>query len=105
MKKIYTRILALSATMMLTLQSHAQDLTKAFAAFDTITTQLKNNYSKIQALIFAIAAILFVVGLIQVIPKFQSGDPNATKHAIAWAGGVIVLIVGGMFVKAAFGIT
>jgi SNF family Na+-dependent transporter len=99
MKKKYKKILALGAMGMLTLQSNAQDLNKAFSAFDAVTNQLKANFGKVQALIFTIAAILFVVGLIQVIPKFQAGDPNATKHAVAWAGGVLVLIVGGMFIK------
>jgi hypothetical protein len=105
MKRNYKKNLALSAAAMLALQSHAQDLAKAFDAFNTVSTQLKANYSKVQNLIFAIAAILFVVGLIQVIPKFQAGDPNATKHAVAWAGGVVVLIVGGMFIKTVFGVT
>jgi hypothetical protein len=104
MKKNYKKILALSAAGLLALQSYAQDISKAFGAFDTITSQLKSNYAKVQALIFVIAGILFVVGLIQVIPKFQNGEQGATKHAVAWAGGVVVLIVGNFFVKTAFGL-
>lgn len=104
MKKNYKKILALGATGVLALQGYAQDITKAFSAFETISGQLKSNYTKVQTLIFVISGILFVVGLIQVIPKFQNGEQGATKHAVAWAGGVIVLIVGSMFVKTAFGL-
>jgi hypothetical protein len=105
MRRIYKKVLALSAISVLALDACAQDLNKAFNAFDTVSAQLKSNYGKVQTLIFSIAAILFVVGLIQVIPKFQSGDQSATKHAVAWASGVLVLLVGGFFIKTAFGIS
>jgi hypothetical protein len=105
MKNFYKRVLALSAAGVLALQGYAQqDLNAAFKGFTDVTTQLKSNYAKVQGLIFIIAAVLFVVGLIQVIPKFQAGDQNATKHAIAWASGIMVLIAGNFLIKSVFGV-
>jgi type IV secretory pathway VirB2 component (pilin) len=96
---------ALAVTLLAAQSALAQDLTKAFSAVDGITTSLKNNYGKVQALIFIIAGVLAIIAALQVIPKFQSGDPNASKHAVGWVIGIIFLIVAGVFIKTLFGIT
>ncbi|MDR1416390.1 MAG: DUF4134 domain-containing protein [Prevotellaceae bacterium] len=102
MKNFYKRALALSAVGALALQGYAQDFNAAFKGFTEVTNQLKSNYAKIQGLVYIIAAVLFAIGLIQVIPKFQAGDQNATKHAIAWATGILVLIGGNLLIKTVF---
>ncbi|MDR1226800.1 MAG: DUF4134 domain-containing protein [Prevotellaceae bacterium] len=96
-------VLAVVVVALANVQAMAQDASKITSALNTLVTQLKSIFSSVTSFIFAVAAIIGIIGAIIVYSKFSNGDPNATKAATAWGGAVLFLILGGVFLKAAFG--
>ena len=53
-------------------------------------------------LIYAVGAIVGLVGGVKVYNKFSSGDPDTSKNASAWLGACIFLIVAATILRSFF---
>ena len=53
-------------------------------------------------LIYAIGAVIGLVGGIKVYQKFSSGDPDTSKTASSWLGACIFLIVAATILRSFF---
>lgn len=71
-------------------------------AITEATSEIKSYYTPVKAMIWTIAALLGVVALIRVYNKFTSSDPEASKHAVSFAGGAIALVAAEVFVRKMF---
>jgi len=97
--KVLTLAIALSSSIAASAQ--AGDLNQGITqARDQIT----GSFDAIETLVYAIAAILALVGAIRVYGKFVSGDPDTAKAAMGWFGAAIFLIVATFAIKSFFGI-
>ena len=68
-----------------------------------ITTQLVTGYfDPGTKLIYAIGAVIGLVGGIKVYQKFSSGDPDTSKTASSWFGACIFLIVAATILRSFF---
>lgn len=94
--------------MMLTAAAAASAISTAMAqgngqAGITEATQLVTGYfDPGTKLIYAIGAVVGLVGGIKVYQKFSSGDPDTSKTASSWFGACIFLIVAATILRSFF---
>ena len=66
-------------------------------------TDLVNNfYTKLVDLIYAVAGCLAIYGSFRVFSKWQHGDQDTGKAAMAWFGAALFLIVSATVLKSFF---
>lgn len=56
-------------------------------------------------LIYAIGAVVGLIGAVKVYGKFSSGDPDTAKTCASWMGACVFLIVCATVLKSFFGTT
>lgn len=59
-------------------------------------------FDPITKLIYAIGAVVGLVGSIRVYQKFSSGDPDTSKTAASWLGACVFLIVAATVLRSFF---
>ena len=66
-------------------------------------TQMVTSYfDPATKLIYAIGAVVGLIGGVKVYGKFSSGDPDTSKTAASWFGACVFLIVAGTILRAFF---
>lgn len=73
------------------------------AGIDAATTQVKGFFSGGVNLMYAIGAIVGLVGAVKVFNKWNSGDPDTGKVAAAWFGSCVFLVVVALVLQSFFG--
>src|SRR5690606_41108552 len=69
----------------------------------TEATQMVTSYSDpATQLIYAIEAVVGLIGGVKVYNKFSSGDPDTSKTAASWFGACIFLIVAATILRSFF---
>ena len=72
------------------------------AGISEATNMVTSYFDPLTKLIFAVAAILGLVGGVRVYQKFSSGDPDTSKTAASWFGACIFLIVAATILRSFF---
>lgn len=73
------------------------------AAGITEATQMVTSYfDPATKLIYAIGAVVGLIGGVKVYNKFSSGDPDTSKTAASWFGACIFLIVAATILRSFF---
>lgn len=73
------------------------------AAGITEATQMVTSYfDPATQLIYAIGAVVGLIGAVKVYNKFSSGDPDTSKTAASWFGACIFLIVAATILRSFF---
>lgn len=100
MEKQRKRIL-LSAMVMLTgLGAMAQG--DGSAGITEATQMVTSYFDPATQLIYAIGAVVGLIGGVKVYGKFSSGDPDTSKTAASWFGACIFLIVAATILRSFF---
>ena len=69
----------------------------------TEATQMVTSYfDPATKLIYAIGAVVGLIGGVKVYQKFSSGDPDTSKTAASWFGACIFLIVAATILRSFF---
>ena len=68
------------------------------------TTEVKSYFSVGTTLMYAIGAIVGLVGAVKVYNKWNSGDNDTAKVAASWFGSCIFLVVVATILKGFFGV-
>ncbi|WP_246101517.1 DUF4134 domain-containing protein [Pedobacter westerhofensis] len=68
------------------------------------TNKVKGYFDTGTSLMYAIGAIMGLVGAVKVYSKWNAGEPDTTKVATAWFGSCIFLVVVATVLKSFFGI-
>lgn len=66
------------------------------------TAMVTSYFDPVVKLIYAIGAIVGLIGGIKVYQKFSSGDPGTSKTAASWFGACIFLIVAATILSSFF---
>ncbi|MFD0749161.1 DUF4134 domain-containing protein [Mucilaginibacter calamicampi] len=74
------------------------------AGINEATTQVKSYFSTGTNLMYAIGAIVGLVGAIKVYKKWNDGEPDTGKVASSWFGSCIFLVVVATVLKSFFGV-
>jgi len=87
--------------MLLTVDSFAQD---GNAGIQAATTNLTGYFATGVTLMYAIGAVLGLVGAIKVYQKWSHGDHDTSKVAASWFGSCIFLVIVATVLKSFFGV-
>jgi len=72
------------------------------AGITEATTMVTSYFAPATNLIYAIGAIVGLIGGVKVYSKFSSGDPDTGKTAASWFGACIFLIVSATILRSFF---
>lgn len=87
--------------MMLGISAMAQD---GASGINQATSQVRSYFDAGCNLMYAIGAVLGLIGAIKVFSKWNSGEPDTNKVAAAWFGSCVFLVVVATVLKSFFGI-
>ena len=96
-KKIMMLLFLLTATAM---GAYAQG--NGIAGINEATKMVTSYFDPGTNLIYAIGAVVGLIGGIKVYNKFSSGDPDTSKTAASWFGACIFLIVAATILRSFF---
>lgn len=74
------------------------------AGIKAATDQVKGYFTDGTSLMYAIGAIVGLIGAVKVYQKWNSGDNDTSKVAAAWFGSCIFLVVVATIIKSFFGV-
>ncbi|MES2107935.1 MAG: DUF4134 domain-containing protein [Bacteroidota bacterium] len=93
---------ALCALLIITgLYALAQD---GNAGIQQANTQVRGYFESGTNLMYAIGALVGLIGAVKVYQKWNSGDQDTSKVAAAWFGSCIFLVVVATIIKSFFGL-
>jgi hypothetical protein len=81
--------------------SYAQD---GNAGINEATTQIRSYFDTGTQLMYAIGAVLGLVGAVKVFQKWNGGDPDTGKVAAAWFGSCVFLVIVATVLRSFFGL-
>ncbi|MEB2774645.1 DUF4134 domain-containing protein [Algoriphagus sp. D3-2-R+10] len=84
-----------------TLKANAQDGLAGIAEADR---QVRSYFAAGTSLMYAIGAILGLIGAVKVYQKWNAGDPDTGKVAAAWFGSCVFLVVVATVIQSFFGV-
>ncbi|MFD2871933.1 DUF4134 domain-containing protein [Mucilaginibacter ximonensis] len=94
--------MAIAALLLLIgLQGHSQD---GNAGITQATSQVKGYFDTGCNLMYAIGAILGLVGAVKVFSKWMGGHQETQQHVAAWFGACVFLVVVATVIKSFFGV-
>lgn len=105
-KQISAKFLLLAFTLCVynllsSLSLFAQD---GNAGIQEATNKVKGYFDTGTDLMYAIGAVVGIIGAIKVFNKWNAGEPDTNKVAAAWFGSCIFLVVVATVLKSFFGI-
>ncbi len=97
------RIVAATVLLVLALnyRAYAQD---GLAGINEANQQVRSYFDAGTELMYAIGALLGLIGAVKVYQKWNAGDPDTGKVAAAWFGSCVFLVVVATVIKSFFGI-
>lgn len=95
------RLAMLALTLMMTgATAFAQG--NGMAGINEATKMVTSYFDPATKLIYAIGAVVGLIGGVKVYNKFSSGDPDTSKTAASWFGACIFLIVAATILRSFF---
>jgi hypothetical protein len=74
------------------------------AGIEQANSQVRSYFESGTNLMYAIGAILGLIGAVKVYSKWNAGDQDTSKVAAAWFGSCIFLVVVATIIKSFFGL-
>ena len=100
-KIMHKAIATLTLALFIATTASAQD---GSAGINAATSQVKSYFSAGTNLMYAIGAIVGLVGAVKVYNKWNHGEPDTSKVAAAWFGSCVFLVVVATVLKSFFGL-
>lgn len=92
----------LSAALLIAAVSSAIAQDNGLAGINEATSMVTSYFDPGTKLIYAIGAVVGLIGGVKVYGKFSSGDPDTSKTAASWFGACIFLIVAATILRSFF---
>ena len=99
---MHKKKILLSATFVLAAASSAFAQGNGLAGINDATNMVTSYFDPGTKLIYAIGAVIGLIGGIKVSNKFSSGDPDTSKTASSWFGACIFLIISATVLRSFF---
>lgn len=100
MEKQRKKVLLAVVAMLLGMGAFAQG--NGAAGINEATQMVTSYFDPATQLIYAIGAVVGLIGGVKVYNKFSSGDPDTSKTAASWFGACIFLIVAATILRSFF---
>lgn len=75
------------------------------AGIDAANEQVRGYFKNGVKLMYAVGALVGLIGAVKVYQKWNGGDPDTSKVAAAWFGSCIFLVVVATIISAFFGVS
>ena len=98
------QLVALAATTILALSQLAVMAQDGLAGINEANMKVRGYFDAGTQLMYAVGAILGLIGAVKVYQKWNSGDQDTSKVAAAWFGSCVFLVVVATVIKSFFGI-
>lgn len=95
------RLTACAFLLALPVAALAQD---GLAGINEANQQVRSYFDAGTDLMYAVGAILGLIGAVKVYQKWNAGDPDTGKVAAAWFGSCVFLVVVATVIQSFFGI-
>ena len=97
------RIIGVSILVLLVFsyQGNGQD---GLAGINEANQKVRSYFDAGTQLMYAIGALLGLIGAVKVYQKWNAGDPDTGKVAAAWFGSCVFLVVVATVIKSFFGV-
>ena len=92
----------LSAALVIAATATASAQGNGLAGITEATSMVSSYFEPATKLIYAIGAVIGLIGGVKVYSKFSSGDPDTSKTAASWFGACIFLIVAATILRSFF---
>lgn len=92
----------LSAALLIAATASVFAQGNGLAGINEATSMVTSYFDPATKLIYAIGAVVGLIGGIKVYSKFSSGDPDTSKTAASWFGACIFLIVSATILRSFF---
>jgi hypothetical protein len=94
---------SIAATMLtaMRLTAAAQD---GNAGINEANTKVRSYFDSGTNLMYAVGALLGLIGAVKVYQKWNAGDPDTGKVAAAWFGSCVFLVIVATVIKSFFGV-
>lgn len=112
LKKLYDRIVAfmnaphlrrpIAAMLLLMCAVRLFAAGNGLAGINEATSMMTSYFDPATKLIYAIGAVVGLIGGVKVYGKFSSGDPDTSKTAASWFGACIFLVVAATILRSFF---
>ncbi|WP_426473808.1 DUF4134 domain-containing protein [Chryseobacterium balustinum] len=100
MEKQRKKLLISTVALLLSINLSAQG--NGTAGINEATQMVTSYFEPATQLIYAIGAVVGLIGGVKVYNKFSSGDPDTSKTAASWFGACIFLIVAATILRSFF---
>ena len=87
--------------MIITACAFAQD---GNAGINEANAKVRSYFAAGTNLMYAVGAVLGLIGAVKVYSKWNSGDPDTSKVAAAWFGSCVFLVVVATVIRSFFGV-
>jgi len=105
LKFVWSRVKNLGASSLLmllvSLKVYSQD---GVAGINEANQKVRSYFDAGTELMYAVGAILGLIGAVKVYQKWNAGDPDTGKVAAAWFGSCVFLVVVATVIKSFFGV-
>jgi Domain of unknown function (DUF4134) len=91
----------LSMLFLMTILVQAQD---GNAGINEANTKVRSYFAAGTNLMYAVGAVVGLIGAVKVYSKWNSGDPDTSKVAAAWFGSCVFLVVVATVIRSFFGV-
>jgi hypothetical protein len=95
------RFCVVAVAVMFTIVVYGQD---GNAGIQDANTKVRSYFTSGTQLMYAVGAIVGLIGAVKVFQKWNAGDHDTGKVAAAWFGSCVFLVVVVTVIKAFFGI-
>jgi len=100
MEKQRKKLLISAVALLVSINLSAQG--NGTAGINEATQMVTSYFEPATQLIYAIGAVVGLIGGVKVYNKFSSGDPDTSKTAASWLGACIFLIVAATILRSFF---
>lgn len=101
MRKDWQIKIILLGCLLVSIYGQAQD---GNAGINEANTQVRSYFDSGTNLMYAVGAVLGLIGAVKVYQKWNSGDPDTGKVAAAWFGSCVFLVIVATVIRSFFGI-
>lgn len=98
------KLLALGAAIVLTSLYYGAYAQDGIQGINEANSKVRSYFDAGTNLMYAVGAILGLIGAVKVYQKWNSGDQDTSKVAAAWFGSCVFLVVVATVIKSFFGV-
>lgn len=102
--RLKTKIQKLIAIALLVFADIAAYCQDGNAGINEANTKVRSYFSAGTNLMYAVGAVVGLIGAVKVYQKWNGGDPDTGKVAAAWFGSCVFLVVVATVIRSFFGV-